>query len=271
MFAGKDKYEFKEKSRALHDEFAKVNEPWVWHEEQIFRSQVLTTDRPKSTVVIWTNHVATKEEELSDLGKALSSIKMEIAVAERRIKGLSTMVSNLEKERRKRIQEITLLKEQIASQEGDSTYSMPHFQGYRKSWQRSTINWQISNRSSMLLTASWRTWKWTWIMLKIVQTNLNRMPFSTPDRLSLVWAVSLRKLCWECGHWLSFTDGNVHWRTLRVWWLDVGIHCRERFMDSSLCHSAVPWLYRPGNHFRRRSWWWRWWQWCRMGTWRWRG
>ena len=31
------------------------------------------------------------------------------------------MVSNLEKERSERIQEITLLKEQIASQEGDST------------------------------------------------------------------------------------------------------------------------------------------------------
>jgi len=121
MFAGKDKYEFKEKSRALHDEFAKVNEPWGLARGTDI-SLTGAHDRPTEE---YRRHLdelcATKEEELSNLGKALSSIKVEIAVAERRIKGLSTMVSNLEKERSERIQEITLLKEQIASQQGDST------------------------------------------------------------------------------------------------------------------------------------------------------
>ena len=122
--SGKKKHRFESSSEALteyHDEFAKVNEPWGLARGTDI-SLTGAHDRPTEE---YRRHLdelcATKEEELSNLGKALSSIKMEIAVAERRIKGLSTMVSNLEKERSERIQEITLLKEQIASQEGDST------------------------------------------------------------------------------------------------------------------------------------------------------
>lgn len=121
MFAGKDKYEFKEKTTALHDEFAKVNEPWG-----LVRGTSITLtgahDRPTEE---YRRHLdelcATKEEELSNLGKALSSIKAEIVVAERRIKGLSTMVSNLEKERAEKTREIALLKEQIDDQLGDTS------------------------------------------------------------------------------------------------------------------------------------------------------
>ena len=64
---------------------------------------------------------SSKEEELDNLNKAVSDLRVEIALAERRVKGLSSMVEHLEEEKHQKMLEIDKLKVQIANKEGDSS------------------------------------------------------------------------------------------------------------------------------------------------------
>ena len=74
IFAGKDKFEFKARTLAMHDAFAKVNE---LDEECV-----------------------TLEDKIENHRKVLSGLQQEISLAERRVKGLTSMVVNLENERK---------------------------------------------------------------------------------------------------------------------------------------------------------------------------
>ena len=98
MFAGKDIIEFKKKSLALHDELAKVNEKWG-----LSRGTSITESGAK--------HRSTEDyrrwlaEECDSLAKqkanterALHDLNVELAIAEKRHKGLTTMVENAKKE-----------------------------------------------------------------------------------------------------------------------------------------------------------------------------
>ena len=62
---------------------------------------------------------SSKEEELDNLNKAVSDLRVEIALAERRVKGLPSMVEHLEEEKHQKMLEIDKLKVQIANKEGD--------------------------------------------------------------------------------------------------------------------------------------------------------
>lgn len=119
MFAGKDKYEYKQKTAELHDAFAEVNRPWG-----LARGTSITqTEARHMPVEQYRRYLeelcATKEEELSNLHKALSAIRTEMSTAERRIKGLTTMVGNLENERSGKLDQIANLQRLIANSEGD--------------------------------------------------------------------------------------------------------------------------------------------------------
>ena len=98
MFAGKDIIEYKKKSLALHDELAKVNEKWG-----LSRGTSITESGAK--------HRSTEDyrrwlaEECDSLAKqkanterALHDLNVELAIAEKRHKGLTTMVENARKE-----------------------------------------------------------------------------------------------------------------------------------------------------------------------------
>lgn len=99
IFAGKDKFEFKARTLAMHDAFAKVNAKWG-------------LERGTSITETGARHRSTEEyrrmldEECSSLAediekhrKVLSGLHKDIALAERRVKGLSSMIANLEKEK----------------------------------------------------------------------------------------------------------------------------------------------------------------------------
>lgn len=118
MFAGNDKYEYKQKTTALHDEFAKVNEAWG-----LVRGTSITQtgarNRPTEEYRRYLDELcASKEEELTNLNKAITSLRVEITMAERRVKGLTTMVSNLEKEKTDKEVLVAELRQQIRSSEG---------------------------------------------------------------------------------------------------------------------------------------------------------
>ena len=99
IFAGKDKFEFKTRTLAMHDAFAKVNAKWG-------------LDRGTSITETGARHRSTEEyrrmldEECSSLAddiekhrRVLSGLQKDIALAERRVKGLTSMIANLEREK----------------------------------------------------------------------------------------------------------------------------------------------------------------------------
>ena len=120
IFAGANNREYSQ-GTSKHDELAMVNEPWGLVRGT---SQTETRQRHRPTEE-YRKHLSeecsSKEEELDNLNKAVSDLRVEIALAERRVKGLSSMVEHLEKERHQKMLEIDKLKVQIANKEGDSS------------------------------------------------------------------------------------------------------------------------------------------------------
>lgn len=121
IFAGANNREYSQRTSKLHDELAMVNEPWGLVRGT---SQTETRQRHRPTEE-YRKHLSeecsSKEEELDNLNKAVSDLRVEIALAERRVKGLSSMVEHLEEEKHQKMLEIDKLKMQIANKEGDSS------------------------------------------------------------------------------------------------------------------------------------------------------
>lgn len=122
IFAGKDKFEYRRKTLALHDALAKVNEKWG-------------LGRGTSITETGARHRSTEEyrryldEECTDLKekilnhkKALSELYVQIQLAEKRSKGLTTMISNLQKEKSEVQGELDKLHELIRNTKGDKVY-----------------------------------------------------------------------------------------------------------------------------------------------------
>lgn len=118
IFGGKTKLEFKQKYIELHNELAKVNEKWG-----LDRGTNISTTKAKhrSTEEYrkWlSEECSTLEEKKENYQKAIAALRTEIAFAERRQKGLTTMISNLNKEKGDLVAQIEELNRQL--QEGQS-------------------------------------------------------------------------------------------------------------------------------------------------------
>ncbi len=99
IFAGKDKFEFKARTLAMHDAFAKVNEKWG-----LYRGTSITETgaRHRSTEEyrrLLDEECVTLEDKIENHRKVLSGLQQDISLAERRVKGLTSMVLNLEKDK----------------------------------------------------------------------------------------------------------------------------------------------------------------------------
>lgn len=84
IFAGKDKYEYSAKMKALHNELAEVNAKWG-------------LSRGSSVMETGAGH-RTSEEYRRGLTADCTNLEQQIAQAEKRVKGLGTMVANLERQ-----------------------------------------------------------------------------------------------------------------------------------------------------------------------------
>lgn len=98
IFAGKDKYEYSERMKQLHtDFFTEVNTKWGMSRGS---SVSETGARHRSTEEyrrMLSEECTTIEEQIGRHQEALSALQGDIRLAERRVKGLTTMVENLEK------------------------------------------------------------------------------------------------------------------------------------------------------------------------------
>ena len=119
IFAGKDKMEFSRNSLQLHTEFAEVSEKWGMERGT---SITETGARHRSTEEYrrWLDEAClTTREELENCRRALEGVNAEIRIAERRVKGLTTMIENAEREKRAVEQRIGELTGQLNSGMGD--------------------------------------------------------------------------------------------------------------------------------------------------------
>lgn len=119
IFAGKDKYEFSARMKALHSDFAEVNKRWGM-------------ERGTSVAESGARHRTTEEyrRQLSEQCTAielsvavhqrtLASLQSDIRLAERRVKGLTSMVGNLLREKADKEAVLAALHRQILDGHAD--------------------------------------------------------------------------------------------------------------------------------------------------------
>lgn len=98
IFAGKDKFEYSARMKQLHtDFFAEVNTKWGMSRGtsiSITGARHRTTEEYRRML---SEECTTIEENISRHQQVLAELQSDIRLAERRVKGLTTMVGNLEK------------------------------------------------------------------------------------------------------------------------------------------------------------------------------
>ena len=120
MFAGKDKYEYKEIMLALHDELAKVNEKWGLMRGDsiaVTGAKHRTTEEYKREL---SGQCTTLEGQIEENKKILKQLYDEIRFAEKRVKGLTTMTLNLEQRKGELEKEIATVNDELKNGKGNS-------------------------------------------------------------------------------------------------------------------------------------------------------
>jgi uncharacterized coiled-coil DUF342 family protein len=120
MFAGKDIYEFKRNTTVLHDELAAVNAKWgLGRGERI--SETGARHRSTEEYRRWLSVECTSlEEQVANHRKALSSLYVELSIAEKKQKSFRTMIQNLSREKAEIEDRMASLRQQLAAQSGNS-------------------------------------------------------------------------------------------------------------------------------------------------------
>lgn len=120
IFAGKDKYEFSARMKQLHSDFAEVNRRWGMSRG----ASVSETGAKHRTTEEYRRHLSAEctgiEEQIVQHKKALSDLKVEISLAERRVKGLTSMVDNLRKAKAEKEHQLSALERSLQSSQGDA-------------------------------------------------------------------------------------------------------------------------------------------------------
>lgn len=113
LFAGKDKYEYSAKMKQLHSDFAEVNAKWGMSRGT---SVAETGARHRSTEEyrrLLSEQCTTIERQIAEHLMTLANLEKEIAIAHRRVKGLTSMVENLLREKAEKEAQLADLQQQI--------------------------------------------------------------------------------------------------------------------------------------------------------------
>ncbi len=120
MFAGSDKNEFRERTLRLHDELAIVNEKWGLGRGQSKRetgAHHRSTEEYRAQLHRECNDL---EIEINDKHETLKELYADIRKAEKRCKGLTTMVRNLKQQESSLTSQISQLESELQSGHGDA-------------------------------------------------------------------------------------------------------------------------------------------------------
>ncbi len=121
IFAGKDKFEYSARMKQLHtDFFAEVNTKWGMARG---RSVAETGARHRTTEEyrrMLSEECTTIEENIDRHQKVLSDLHSDIRLAERRVKGLTSMVENLRREKSEKEAQLAALENDMNSRKDDA-------------------------------------------------------------------------------------------------------------------------------------------------------
>lgn len=121
IFAGKDKFEYSERMKQLHsDFFAEVNTKWGMSRGS---SIAETGARHRTTEEyrrMLSEECTTMEEKIGRHQEVLSALQSDIRLAERRVKGLTSMVENLKREMAEKEAQLSALENDLNSRRVDS-------------------------------------------------------------------------------------------------------------------------------------------------------
>ena len=152
IFAGKDKYEYSERMKQLHtDFFAEVNTKWGMSRGRSVSetgARHLTTEEYRRML---SEECTTIEENIARHQRALSAIQADIRLAERRVKGLATMVGNLEKSKAEKQAELSAAERDLTANKGDAAELEVWVRTLEKELQG--ISEQLADKQEKLQTA----------------------------------------------------------------------------------------------------------------------
>lgn len=152
IFAGKDKFEYSERMKQLHtDFFAEVNTKWGMSRGS---SVSETGARHRSTEEyrrMLSEECTTIEENIGRHQKVLSELQSDIRLAERRVKGLTTMVENLEKSKAEKEAQLLAAEGELKANKGDAAQLAAQIQALQK--ELHGIDKQLADKQEKLQTA----------------------------------------------------------------------------------------------------------------------
>lgn len=156
IFVGKDKYEYSQRTKQLHDELAKINKKWglergdsvaltgaqhktylQWLKEQILGNEKTIEEQGET--------ITRQSIEISEQKQQLYAINAEIKTAERKLKSFTSMLNNLKDQKEHLEIEITALEEMR-----DTGNEEVEQQLREKQQQLNVIIGKISNREEQL-------------------------------------------------------------------------------------------------------------------------
>lgn len=151
IFAGKDKMDYARRNSELHDAFAVVNEKWGLNRGSSI-AETKAHHRPTEEYRRWLDDVCIgKEEEIAAHQRALDDLKVEIQIAERKVKGLSTMIANAKQERDSVEAKIIQLENRLEAGQGDRVQLESEIRDLRD--ELASLNLKLDDKKSKLKDA----------------------------------------------------------------------------------------------------------------------
>ena len=142
----------------------------------------------------------TIEENISRHQKVLADLQSDIRLAERRVKGLTTMVDNLEKSKAEKEALLSAAEQDLKANKGDAEQLAAQVKSLEK--ELAGINRQLADKQEKLQTADRQLAELKENMgcqLRNVPGNSRRKPTNTPMMYIPKWTRCSRMSCWKCG------------------------------------------------------------------------
>lgn len=152
IFAGKDKFEYSARMKQLHtDFFAEVNTKWGMERG---RSVAETGARHRTTEEyrrMLSEECTTIEQQIGRHQEVLSALHSDIRLAERRVKGLTSMVENLKREKSEKEAQLSALENDMDTRKDDALTLSAEKEKLEK--EQTAIQGKLADKQEKLQTA----------------------------------------------------------------------------------------------------------------------
>ncbi|WP_336616951.1 MobV family relaxase [Bacteroides acidifaciens] len=152
IFAGKDKFEYSARMKQLHtDFFAEVNTKWGMSRGTSISESGARHRSTEEYRRMLSEECTTIEENIDRHRKALSELQSDIRLAERRVKGLTTMIGNLEKSKAEKEALLAAAEQDLKENSGNAAELAARIQTLEKELQG--IDKQLADKQQKLQDA----------------------------------------------------------------------------------------------------------------------